>query len=237
MTEMGARRNPGACRRPASVRSGFVVNSYPPLNLAVRTPRLALLGATDELLERLVPVVRAGVVDPAAPLPFDDPMSLYQDGPEREWRWLRAVWAGRARVTPNWWRLYFVVMVDGEPAGMQDLIGTDFAAYGTVETFSWLAPGLRHRGIGREMRAAILQLAFDGFGAREAGSEAFVDNRASNRVSEALGYEPNGTTWASRRGEAAQLARWRLTRQRWEPGRRGDIELAGVAECLPVFGL
>jgi hypothetical protein len=57
-------------------------SSYPPLNVQVHTPRLSLLGATDELLERLLPVVRKGVVT-AAPWPFDDPMSLYQDSPER----------------------------------------------------------------------------------------------------------------------------------------------------------
>jgi hypothetical protein len=46
----------------------------------VQTPRLALVGATDELLERLIPIIRAGVVD-SGPLPFDDPMSLYEDSP------------------------------------------------------------------------------------------------------------------------------------------------------------
>jgi hypothetical protein len=129
-----------------------VPSSYPPLNLQVRTPRLVLAGATDELLERLIPVVRAGVADAGLAPPFDDPMSLYADSPEREWRWLRAIWAGRARVEPGWWRLYFVVIVDGEPAGMQDLIGEEFAAFGTVSTFSWLGPQHRGHGIGREMR-------------------------------------------------------------------------------------
>jgi hypothetical protein len=75
VTHTRTRRNPGASGQPASVRSGFVANPYPPLNLAVRTPRL-VLHATNELLERLVPVVRAGVVDSAAPLPSGDPMSL-----------------------------------------------------------------------------------------------------------------------------------------------------------------
>ncbi len=32
---------------------------------------------------------------------------------------------------------------------------------------------------------------------REAASEAFADNAASNRISRALGYEPNGTAWAT----------------------------------------
>jgi hypothetical protein len=44
-----------------------VPSTYPPLNLAVRTPRLTLAAATDDLLERLVPVVRAGVVTDGEP--------------------------------------------------------------------------------------------------------------------------------------------------------------------------
>ncbi len=211
-------------------------SSYPPLNVGVHTPRLLLLGATDELLERLVPVVRKGVVT-AEPWPFDDPMSLYKDSPDREWSWLRGVWAGRSKVSDSFWRLYFVVVVDGEPVGMQDLIGVDFAAFGTVETFSWLSPDVRGQGLGKEMRQAVLHLAFEGLGARQADTEAFVDNRASNGVSQAVGYLPNGVGWATRRGEAAELNRWRMTRQRWSERRRDDITLAGVGECLPVLGI
>jgi RimJ/RimL family protein N-acetyltransferase len=210
--------------------------TYPPLNLTVRTPRVTLAGATDELLERLVPVVRAGVVGPGA-LPFDDPMSLYEDSPEREWRWLRAIWSGRGRVGRDWWRLYLVVVVDGEVAGMQDVIGAEFPAFAAVSTFSWLGQDFRGRGIGKEMRAAALHLAFAGLGAREATSDAFTDNHASNGVSQALGYQQNGTDWATRRGTSAQLLRWRLTRERWQQSRRDDIALAGVDECLPVLGL
>jgi hypothetical protein len=95
-----------------------VAPTYPPLNVEVRTPRLTLAGASDELLERLVPLVRAGVAD-AEPWPFDDPMSFYADSPEREWQWLRGIWAGRARVSPDSWRLYFAVLVNGEPARIQ----------------------------------------------------------------------------------------------------------------------
>jgi len=213
-----------------------VPHPYPPLNLTVRTPRLTLAAATDDLLERLIPVVRAGVAD-SEPPGFDDPMSLYADSPEREWRWLRAIWAGRGRVDPARWRLYFVVLADGAAVGMQDLIGVDFATFGTVSSFSWLGPAYRGRGLGVEMRAAVLHLAFAGLGAREAASEAFADNVASNRVSQVLGYQPNGTDWATRRGEAAPLLRWKLTREDWGKTKRDDIVLAGVEECLPVLGL
>ncbi|KFU80026.1 Protein N-acetyltransferase, RimJ/RimL family [Amycolatopsis lurida] len=209
-------------------------SAYPPLNVQVHTPRLSLLGATDELLERLVPTVRKGVVT-EPPWPFDDPASLYEDSPQREWRWLRGIWRGRGQVTESQWRLYFAVVVDGEPVGMQDLIGIDFATFGTVTSFSWLDPDLRGRGLGKEMRQAVLQLAFEGFGAREASSDAFFDNQASNGVSQALGYEPNGVTWDTRRGEPAQLKQWRLLRDHWR--RRDDIELVAVRECLPVLGI
>ena len=213
-----------------------MISSYPPLNVAVHTPRLSLLGATDELLEMLVPVVRKGVVT-TEPWPFDDPMSLYKDSPDREWSWLRAVWSGRSRVSDSFWRLYFVVVVDGEPVGMQDLIGIEFAALGTVTTFSWLNPDVRGRGLGKEMRQAVLHLAFDGLGARQADTAAFIDNRASNAVSQAVGYQPNGLEWATRRGEAAELSRWRMTREQWSERRRADIALADIGECLPILGI
>ena len=209
---------------------------FPPLHVEVTTPRLALRGATDDLLAELVPVVRAGVVGDDDS-PFDDPMSLYEASPTREWRWLRAVWSARARAEPQWWRLSLVVDVEGRKVGMQDLIAEDFPTFGLVHTFSWLAPDARGRGLGREMRSAVLHLAFAGFGAHEASSEAFLDNTASNAVSRSLGYEPDGLNWATRRGRPAQLQRWRLDRQTWERTRRSDITLSGVEECLPLFGL
>ena len=87
------------------------------------------------------------------------------------------------------------------------------------------------------MRAAVLHLAFGGLGAREATSEAFTGNHPSNRVSQALGYEPNGTSWATRYGEPALITRWKLTRDRREKTRRDDIDLTGVQDCLPVAAL
>ncbi|MGO1974626.1 MAG: GNAT family N-acetyltransferase [Propionibacteriaceae bacterium] len=205
--------------------------SYPPLQVSVSTPRLELCGATDELLTALVPAVRNGEAD-ADPLPYDDPMSLYEEDPDlRVHRWLEGVWRGRGAVRAGNWRLPMVVLVDGRPVGMQDLIADNFNLFGTVVTFSWLASSARRRGLGREMRAAVLQLAFDGFRAKEAASDAFEDNRGSNSVSETMGYTRNGTDWETRRGEPALLQRWRITRAEWEPRRRADIRLDGVEEC------
>lgn len=211
------------------------VHTYAPFNVIVTTPQLTLRGATDELLEQLVPLVREGEAD-ADPPPYDDPMSLYDRDPERRvQRWLQGIWRGRGNVAGDIWRLNFVVVVGGQPAGMQDIIGTNFDTYGTVSTFSWLAMDFRRGGTGREMRQAALHLAFDGFNATEAASDAFVDNLGSNRISEGLGYTRNGTEWATRRGEPALLQRWRLTRQEWLAHRREDIALTGIDPCKALL--
>lgn len=103
-----------------------------------------------------------------------------------------------------------------------------FSTFGTVTSFSWLSVDQRGRGLGREMREAILHLAFEGFGAKEASSDAFVDNHGSNAISRDLGYAPNGSDWATRQGEPALLNRWRLTRRTWEQHHRDDIQLHDV---------
>lgn len=216
--------------------------SYPLLGVRVSTPGLELRSATDELLDELAPLVRDGKTH-ADPPPYDDPMSFYEEQPDlRVAKWLRAIWRSRGRVEPEAWRLYFVVMVDGRPVGEQTLTGVDFATLGTVTTFSWLSADLRGRGLGREMREAVLLLAFAGLGAKEAASDAFVDNAGSNAVSRRLGYEPNGYEpngyeWATRQGRPALLNRWRLTREVWEQGRRDDVELHGVEACHALLPL
>lgn len=211
--------------------------SYPLLDVRVSTPTLELRGATDDLLDELAEVVRAGRTH-ADPAPYDDPMSFYEPDPDlRVAKWLRAIWRGRGKVEADAWRLYFVVVVDGQPVGMQDLIGVSFSTFGTVTSFSWLSADQRGRGLGHEMRAAILHLAFDGLGAKEAGSDAFVDNHGSNAISRDLGYEPNGSDWATRQGEPAPLNRWRLTRDTWELQRRDDIRLHNLDPCRALLPL
>jgi RimJ/RimL family protein N-acetyltransferase len=121
---------------------------------------------------------------------------------------------------------------------MQDMTGVDFVRLRTVNSFSWL--GLRHqrRGIGREMRAAIVHLAFEGLGALRAESDAFDDNARSRGVSESLGYEENGTMLAPRPSGASLMRRYLLTREKWlASGRRDDIEIEGLAACLSLIGL
>ena len=210
---------------------------YPPLNVRIVTPQLELLGATDELLDRLAPLVRSGQAM-ADPPPWDDPCAFYETDPDtRVQQWMQGIWRGRSTVSPAYWRLYFVVLVNGEPIGQQDLTGNEFDDFGTVESTSWVSSEARRRGLGTEMRAAILHLAFEGLGAAEAHSEGAVDNLGSNRVSEGLGYERNGTAWATHHGDPVLGQRWRLQREAWATRRRADIEMSGIDECRNALGL
>jgi RimJ/RimL family protein N-acetyltransferase len=147
-------------------------------------------------------------------------------------------WHGRGTWTPESWALSFGVFGDGALLGYQGLEGDDFARLRTVDSSSFLVPGARGRGLGKQMRAAVLSLAFGPLGARFAVTSAWHDNHASLGVSRALGYVDNGVS-AHRRGEGVgEMVHLRLTRDAWlSSGWPAQVTVAGVEECLPFFGL
>ena len=83
------------------------------------------------------------------------------------------------------------------------------------------------------MRAAVLLFAFDHLGASHARSAAFVDNSASLRVSEKLGYRRDGTEAVARRGRLTEdvVGRDTFRRPDW------TLEVEGVEACLPMLGV
>ncbi len=114
---------------------------------------------------------------------------------------------------------------------------TNFAVLREVGTGSWLGRKFQGEGIGTEMRAAVLHLAFAGLGAQWAYSGAFADNAASLGVSRKLGYVENGYSRQVRRGEPADEVGFRMSRADWESHRRTPVEIDGLEPCLPMFGL
>ena len=207
----------------------------PLLSLAVHTPRLELRYATDDLLEALAPLTR-DVIAPGTQ-PFDDGASFYDATPAGRTRWIAGQRDARERTSPGRWVLTFAVVLNGRPVGTQELSAIDFPAHRTVGTFSWLARARQGQGLGKEMREAVLHLAFDGLGAQFAVSEAFEDNGPSIGVSLAVGYAPSGTRPALRDGARVEMARFRMTRERWLARRRDDIATVGLEACLPLLGL
>lgn len=136
------------------------------------------------------------------------------------------------------WDLLFAVECGGEVIGVQSLEGADFPRRRTVETWSFLLPAARGRGLGKEMRRAVLALAFDHLGALAAETEALQGNAASLGVSRAVGYEPNGETLHPHGDGLDLMLRMRLTSERWEErGGAPDVLVTGVDGCRHLFGL
>ena len=147
-------------------------------------------------------------------------------------------WRGRGAWSPESWALSFGVFHGGELVGHQGLEGEHFPTLRTVDSSSFLAPAARGRGWGKQMRAAVLTLAFGPLAARFAITSAWSDNHASLGVSRSLGYVDNGVTAQQRGDVAGEMTHLRLSREAWlESGWPQQVHVSGVAECLAFFGL
>jgi RimJ/RimL family protein N-acetyltransferase len=209
--------------------------------LRTTTPRLELRIPNDADLAALVTTAKAGVHDPDT-MPFLVPWTDLAS-PEFERSALQYHWRARSHFSVSAWDLGFVAVLDGEVIGMQGLHAKDFVTLRSIETGSWLGLGWQGRGIGKEMRAAIVRFAFDYLRAEEITSGAMSDNISSQRVSAAIGYEPNGMNTIIRRGQRETSFRYRLTRERWEATQRDDlgtnipISVTGFEECRDMIGI
>lgn len=205
---------------------------WPLLDLRVRTPRLELRIPTLDEMTELASLTR-DIHDPSE-MPFG---IAWTDAPDVEAGAMRWYWRNLGAWEPGSWTFNGVVFHEGRPVGVQDVAGQNFRVLRTVETGSWLKRSLQGQGIGKEMRAAVLHLAFEGLGAQVAYSGAWHDNPRSLGVSEALGYERNGDRIAVRRDKADLQINLKLTRERWEQRRRDDIVIENLEPCLELFGV
>ncbi len=136
----------------------MLIDHWPLLGLRLITPRLELRLPIGEELGHLADLAAEGMHDPGSrPFlvswpglpPKDRARALVQ----RHWRH-RGDWSAGD------WSLDLAVFADGQVVGQQDISARDFPVLREVSTFSWL--GVRHhgKGIGTQMRAAALHLAF-----------------------------------------------------------------------------
>ena len=207
---------------------------WPLFGLTVRTPRLELRYPTDDDLLDLAEL-SADIHDPEA-RPFAFAWNQGTDE-QRNHRVLQFHWGRRGDWSPDAWRCELVTVVDGEVVGTQGVLASTFAVSRTVETGSWLGRRHQGKGIGTEMRAAVLHLAFAGLGAERAETGAIEGNEPSIRVTTGLGYRPNGEAVHVDGDERRRELKFLLDRADWEARRRDDIELLGLEPCLPLFGL
>ena len=209
---------------------------WPLFDLRLTTPRLTLRPWSEADLQMVADRLPADLAqNPAAP--------RFALGEERRVRGVvthQDYWRQMGTWTVREWSLTFLAHRDGEFVGCQGLEGTDFPELRTVDSSSFLVPEVRGEGLGKEMRRAVLTLAFGPLGALAAVTSAWHHNHASLGVSRALGYQPNGESFHRRdEGEGIDtMVHLRLLRERWRASGLADgVRVAGVEPCLPFFGL
>ena len=208
---------------------------WPFFGLTVTTPRVTLAYPTDAMIADLV--TKSEDIHSPDWSPFTGPWSL-ETPAKRAASIAQFQWNCRATLTPEKWQLPFAVVVDGTVVGVQDAFATDFTKRRVAQTGSWLGRAHQGTGIGTEARRAILFLIFEGFGAQLAETDAFETNHASRRVTEKLGYQPNGETLSVRGDDEVERSiHYRLEREDWEATRPDDITIDGLEPCLPFLGI
>lgn len=208
---------------------------WPLFGLRLRTERTELRPPSDEDLFELAGAAAAGIHEPGT-MPFNLPWSEQPPG-VLERGVVQHGWAVRARWTVDAWNVPLAVLADGEVVGSQNVFASDFRITRQIETGSWLTRARQGAGLGLEMRAAALALAFDGLGAIHCTTAAFADNPASLGVTRSLGYEADGWSVRARKGQPARLLRFRIDRDRWQAARRHQVTVEGLEPCLSMFGL
>lgn len=207
---------------------------WPFADLVIRSERLELRLPDDHALAALAAVAALGI-HPPEELPFLTAWST-KPSPERELGVLQFHWNLRATLSPRDWSLPFAVLVDREPIGIQDVFSTDFAIRRTVGTGSWLGRDHQGRGLGTEMRSAVLAFAFDHLGAVRAESSALDGSAASERISTRLGYRDNGTDIIAVEGRRRIDRRFVMELDDWRAAERLTVEVEGLEPCLPLLG-
>jgi RimJ/RimL family protein N-acetyltransferase len=224
----------GVYRRAPMGARASLTDAWPLFGLRLRTERLELRLPTDDELIELMDLARVGI-HPPDEMPFGVAWSTLPS-PAFERGFMQHHWTMRGSWLPTDWTLNLTVEFEGVPVGTQTLGAREFAIHRTVSTGSWLGLEYQRRGFGREMRAAVLGLAFDGLGARVAESSAFLDNAASNAVSHALGYAENGLGSLAPNGIARATQNFRMTDEMWRARPRPPLTIEGLDACRELFG-
>lgn len=205
------------------------MNVEPLWEIRLRTPRLELRLPSEEELVGLFRVAEDGI-HPPEEMPFYAPWTDNLDL-DAFLAFHRSAWT---EWRPEKWTLNLVAFLDGKPIGSQGAGAQDFATTRELETGSWLGAPYQDKGLGTELRAAVLELAFMGLGAGAAVSGSFVHNVKSQRVSDKLGYHLAGTRTMQSRGEPVEHYDYRLERADWRCPLA--VEITGLETSLPLFG-
>jgi RimJ/RimL family protein N-acetyltransferase len=203
-------------------------------DLRIWSERLEMRLPTEDELIEMMWMAKTGIHDPNE-MPFGFAWTD-QPSPQFERSFMQYHWSTRATWSPENWNLDLGVWFEGRLIGTQGIGAKEFRVLRTVSTGSWITQEFQGRGIGKEMRSAVLAFAFDYLHAWWATSGSFVDNPASAAVSRSLGYVEDGIDVLAPRGEARELIRWRMSADQWHSRERPPIEVAGLETSWDLFG-
>jgi RimJ/RimL family protein N-acetyltransferase len=208
---------------------------WPLFDLELSTERLLLRPPRDTDFSGLIAAVDEGIHGPDE-MPFGIPWTDAEPSVRRV-QSAQHWWGQRATWKVDDWHLSLAVFLDGRPIGVQGVMAKKFAQLREVSTGSWLTRNHQRKGYGREMRAAVLHLAFDCLGAQVARSAAFTDNPASQAVSRAVGYRENGRSREAPRGVPKEMVHFELTREEWGDAsqRFPATRVSGLERCIHMF--
>ena len=236
--EDGQGRSPSTCPAydPGMTATGRP--GWPLFDLRIATPDLEIRPMTEADLPEVAQVIPDDLeIDPAAPR-FEGLSWREQLGVTSA----QSYWRSLGTWSVDSWNVVFAVRHDGALVGSQGLEGDDFLRLRTVDSWSYLGRETRGRGWGKQMRRAVLTLAFGHLGAEYAITSAWHDNHASLGVSRSLGYVDNGVE-RHRRDDGEQktvddMVHLRMSREQWErSGGSAGITVEGFEPCRPSFGL
>ena len=206
------------------------MNLEPLYGMRIGTPRLELRLPTEAELVELYEVA-AGGIHPPEEMPFG--VAWTDDLTEESF--LAYHHSTRETWSPESWKIDLGTWLDGVLVGVQGIAADGYAEKRTIGTGSWLGRRFQGRGVGTEMRTAVVELAFRELGAVAVTSSVFESNAASRRVSDRLGYRLVGRDTMSPRGVPKPHLQLRLERGEWR-GAPFPVEIEGVEACLPLFG-
>ncbi|MER5207825.1 GNAT family N-acetyltransferase [Streptomyces sp. NPDC002825] len=213
----------------------MLTDHWPLMALRVRSPRLELRLPSEEELAEVADVAARGVTSPGArttPMPWTELPPA-----ERARHVIQLHWSRLGRWTPQDWALNLVAFHEGRPIGIQDVRAVDFGVRREIVSGSWLGLDHHGKGLGTEMRIAMLYLAFAELGTVSATSLSFADNHASATVSRKLGYRPDGITRDVLHGEVVESLRFRLSREDWTAQDHPPVTVTGLKGGEELFGI
>lgn len=212
-----------------------IAEYWPPFALHLRSGDMELSPVRDSDLPELAAIASGGVRR-------DDVQAFFVDWDSgNDAQIARSLaqyhWDTRASLTVDSWTIEFTVRVGGEVIGIQGVSAQQYPLTRTVSTGSWLSKDQQGRGFGTRMRSLVVGAFIREFAARRFDTGYIDGNIASRRVSEKIGYSPNGTRTVLSQDGTARTENLMVLFSEDYPHPMDDIRVTGAEAVRALLGL